>query len=89
MSELKVSSFAEAQALATKFGEASVNLQELIAFTDQVGGEMRGIWEGASIENFMSDYEEIKAALNKLVPIVAEMKSAADRKLDALIAANK
>ena len=89
MSELRVSSFGEAQALANEFNVASANLQELIAFTDRVGGEMRGIWEGASIENFMANYEEIKAALNKLVPIIAEMKSEADMKLEALIAANQ
>lgn len=89
MSELRVSSFGEAQALASKFDQASANLQELIAFTDQVGGEMQGIWEGAAIENFMANYEEIKSALAKMVPIVAEMRSAADQKLEALIAANQ
>lgn len=89
MNELKVSSFGEAQALANEFNVASANLQELIAFTDRVGGEMQGIWEGAAIENFMASYAEIKSALNKMVPIVAEMKSEADRKLEALIAANQ
>jgi|GEM_PF-4386879 len=85
MSELRVSSFGEAQALNT----ASENLQELIAFTDRVGSQMQGIWEGAAIENFMANYEEIKSALNKMVPIVAEMKTEADQKLEALIAANQ
>jgi len=89
MSELRVSSFAEAQALANEFSVASEQLQALIAFTDRVGGEMQGIWEGAAIENFMANYEEIKSALAKLVPIVAEMKSEADQKLEALIAANQ
>lgn len=89
MNELKVSSFGEAQALANEFNVASANLQELIAFTDRVGGEMQGIWEGAAIENFMASYAEIKSALNKMVPIVAEMKIEADRKLEALIAANQ
>ena len=89
MSELRVSSFGEAQALANEFNVASEQLQALIAFTDRVGGEMQGMWEGASIENFMANYAEIKAALNKMVPIVAEMKSEADRKLEALIAANQ
>ena len=88
MSELRISSFGEAQALASEFAVASEQLQELIAFTDRVGGEMQGIWEGAAIENFMANYEEIKAALNKMVPIVAEMKSEADQKLEALLAAN-
>lgn len=89
MSELRVSSFGEAQALAQEFNTASENLQELIAFTDRVGSQMQGIWEGAAIENFMANYEEIKSALNKMVPIVAEMKTEADRKLEALIAANQ
>lgn len=89
MSELRVSSFGEAQALANEFNVASENLQELIAFTDRVGGEMQGIWEGAAIENFMASYQEIKSALTKMVPIVAEMKSEADQKLAALIAANR
>lgn len=89
MSELRVSSFGEAQALANEFDVASTNLQELIAFTDRVGGELQGIWEGASIENFMANYQEIKSALNKMVPIVAEMKREADQRLNALIAANQ
>ena len=89
MSELRVSSFGEAQALANEFNVASQNLQELIAFTDRVGGEMQGIWEGASIENFMANYQEIRSALLKMVPIVDEMKSAATQKLEALIAANQ
>lgn len=89
MSELRVSSFGEAQALANEFNVASENLQELIAFTDRVGGEMQGIWEGAAIENFMANYQEIKSALIKMVPIVAQMKSEADQKLEALIAANQ
>ena len=89
MSELRVSSFGDAQALAQEFNTASENLQELIAFTDRVGSEMRGIWEGAAIENFMANYEEIKSALNRMVPIVAEMKSEADQKIEALIAANQ
>jgi WXG100 family type VII secretion target len=89
MSELRVSSFGEAQALASEFNTASENLQELIAFTERVGSEMQGIWEGAAIENFMANYEEIKAALSKMVPIVAEMKSEADQKLENLIAANQ
>lgn len=89
MSELRVNSFGEAQALAQEFNTASENLQELIAFTDRVGSEMRGIWEGAAIENFMANYEEIKSALNRMVPIVAEMKSEADQKIEALIAANQ
>lgn len=89
MSELRVSSFGEAQALAQEFNTASENLQELIAFTDRVGSQMQGIWEGAAIENFMANYEEIKSALNKMVPIVAEMKTEADRKLEALNAANQ
>lgn len=89
MSELRVSSFGEAQALAQGFNTASENLQELIAFTDRVGSQMQGIWEGAAIENFMANYEEIKSALNKMVPIVAEMKTEADQKLEALIAANQ
>ena len=89
MSELRVSSFGEAQALAQEFNTASENLQELIAFTDRVGSQMQGIWEGAAIENFMANYEEIKSALNKMVPIVAEMKTEADQKLESLIAANQ
>lgn len=89
MSELRVSSFGEAQALANEFNVASQNLQELIAFTDRVGGELQGIMEGAAINNFMANYEEIKSALNKMVPIVAEMKSELDQKLEALIAANQ
>ena len=89
MSDLRVSSFGEAQALANEFNVASQNLQELIAFTNRVGGEMRGIWEGNSIENFMAHYEEIKSALTKMVPIVAEMQSEAKQKLDALMAANQ
>lgn len=89
MSELRVNSFGEAQALAQEFNTASENLQELIAFTDRVGSEMRGIWEGAAIENFMANYEEIKSALNRMVPIVAEMKNEADQKIEALIAANQ
>ena len=89
MSELRVSSFGEAQALANEFNTASANLAELIAFTDRVGSEMQGIWEGAAIENFMANYEDIKNALNKLVPIVAEMQSEANHKLEALIAANQ
>lgn len=89
MSELRVSSFSEAQALANEFNAASEQLQMLIAFTDRVGGEMQGIWEGASIENFMANYEEIKSVLLKMVPIVAEMKSEAEHKLNALIAANQ
>lgn len=89
MNELKISSFGEAQALANEFSVASENLQELIAFTVRVGGEMQGIWEGAAIENFMANYEEIKSALAKMVPIVAEMKSEADQKLEALMAANQ
>ena len=89
MSDLRVSSFGEAQALAQEFNTASENLQELIAFTDRVGSQMQGIWEGAAIETFMANYEEIKSALNKMVPIVAEMKTEADRKLEALIAANQ
>lgn len=89
MSELRVSSFGEAQALANEFSVASEQLQALIAFTDRVGGEMQGIWEGAAIENFMANYEEIKSALTRMVPIVAEMKSEADQKLEALIVANQ
>jgi len=89
MNELKVSSFVEAQALASEFNVASEQLQALISFTDRVGGEMRAIWEGASIEEFMANYVEIKSALMKMVPIVAEMKSEADRKLEALSMANQ
>jgi len=89
MNELKVTSFAEAQALANEFNVASANLQELIAFTDRTGGEMQGIWEGAAINDFMANYEEIRAALAKMVPIVAEMKTVADQKLEALMVANK
>ena len=89
MSELRVSSFGEAQALANEFNVASEQLQALIAFTDRVGGEMQGIWEGASIQNFMASYEEIKSALMKMVPIVAEMQSEANQKLEVLIAANQ
>ena len=89
MSELRVSSFAEVQALVNEFSVASEQLQALIAFTDRVGGEMQGIWEGAAIENFMANYEEIKSALMKMVPIVAEMQSEANQKLEALIAANQ
>lgn len=89
MSELRVSSFGEAQALANEFNVASQNLQELIAFTDRVGGELRGIMEGAAINNFMANYEEIKSALNKMVPIVAEMKSELNQKLENLMAANQ
>lgn len=89
MSELRVSSFGEAQALANEFNVASEQLQALIAFTDRVGGEMQGIWEGASIQNFMANYEEIKSALMKMVPIVAEMQSEANQKLEALMAANQ
>lgn len=89
MNELKVSSFGEAQSLANEFTVASQNLAELIAFTDRVGGELRVIWEGDSIEKFMANYEEIKIALNKMVPIVAEMQSEATRKLEALMAANQ
>ena len=89
MSELRVSSFGEAQALANEFNNASVQLQELIAFTDRVGTEMQGIWQGAAIENFMANYEEMRASLNKMVPIVAEMKDVAERKLAALIEANR
>ena len=89
MSEIRVESFGEAQALAQEFNTASENLQELIAFTDRDGSQMQGIWEGAAIENFMANYEEIKSALNKMVPIVAEMKTEADRKLEALNAANQ
>ena len=89
MSELRVSSFGEAQALANEFNVASEQLQALIAFTDRVGGEMQGIWEGASIQNFMANYEEIKSALMKMVPIVAEMQTEANQKLQALIAANQ
>lgn len=89
MSELRVSSFGEAQALANEFNVASEHLQELINFTDRVGGEMQGIWEGAAIENFMANYGEIKSALAKLVPIVAEMKSEAEHKLEALMTANQ
>lgn len=89
MSELRVSSFGEAQALANEFNVASEQLQALIAFTDRVGGEMQGIWEGAAIENFMANYAEIKLALNKMAPIVAELKSEADRKLASLAAANQ
>jgi hypothetical protein len=37
----------------------------------------------------MANYEEIKSALVKLVPIVSEMKNEADQKLEALIAANQ
>lgn len=89
MNELRVASFAEAQALANEFNVASANLQELIAFTDRIGGEMQGIMEGAAINNFMANYEEIKAALVKMVPIVAEMKTLADQKLEALMVANQ
>lgn len=89
MSELRVSSFGEVQAMANEFSVASEQLQELINFTDRVGGEMRGIWEGAAIENFMANYDEIKASLLKMVPIVAEMKAEIDQKLEALIAANQ
>ena len=89
MSELRGSSFGEAQALANEFNVASEQMQALITFTDRVGGEMRDIWEGAAIENFMANYEEIKSALNKMVPIVAEMQSEANQKLEALIAANQ
>ena len=89
MSELRVSSFGEAQALANEFNVASEHLQELIAFTDRVGGEMQGIWEGAAINDFMANYEEIRAALTKMVPIVADMKTVADQKLEALMVANQ
>ena len=89
MSELRVESFEQVQALANEFNVASEQLQELIAFTDRVGGEMRGIWEGEAIENFMENDAEIKSALSKMVPIVAEMKSDADRKLDYLRNANR
>lgn len=89
MNELKVSSFGEAQALANEFNVASANLQELIAFTDRIGGELRGIWEGAAINDFIANYEEIKVALGKMVPIVADLKDAADRKLEALMIANQ
>lgn len=89
MNEVRVGSFAEAMALSNEFAVASEQLQALIAFTDRVGGEMQGIWEGAAIENFMANYAEIKTALNKMVPIVAEMKIEADQKLEALIAANQ
>lgn len=89
MSELRVSSFAEVQALANEFNVASGQLQELIAFTDRVGGQMQGNMEGAAIENFMANYAEIKSALTKMVPIVAELKILADQKLNALMAANQ
>ena len=88
MSELRVDSFEQLLALSREFGTASENLQELIAFTDRVSSEMRGIWEGAAIENFMANYEETKSALTRMVPIVAEMKSVVDQKIEALNAAN-
>lgn len=89
MNELKVTSFAEAQAYANEFNVASANLQELIAFTDRVGGNMREIWEGSAINDFMANYEETKVTLEKMVPIVADMKTVADQKLEALMVANQ
>ena len=89
MNEVRVGSFAEAMALSNEFAVASEQLQALIAFADRVSGEMRGVWEGAAIENFMENYGEIKSALLKMVPIVAEMKTAADQKLNAIIVANQ
>ena len=89
MSELRVSSFAEAQALANEFNVASEQLQELIIFTDRVGGQMQGIWEGAAIENFMENYAEIKSALAKMVPIVSALQNEANQKLQALLDANR
>lgn len=89
MSELRVASFGEAQALANKFNVASGNLQELIAFCETVGGDLQGIWEGASVEAFLGDLEEVKMALNKMVGPLSEMTIIANARLEALAAANQ
>lgn len=88
MSELRVASFGEAQALANKFNDASENLQELINFCSTIGNDMQGIWEGAAIANFTGDLEETKSALLRMVPVVAELQTEANQKLANIQAAN-
>lgn len=89
MSELRVGSFGEAQDLVNKFNQAAADLQGLISFCTTTGASLEGIWEGASSQNLQEFLAESTAALQKMVPVVEELQTDGNARLEALIIANQ
>lgn len=87
--QINVSSFSEALSIVSRFQSVSEQLQDLIGTMDGIQQSLGAVWSGTAFQNFVNAYSECKPHLSRMVPIVAELKTEADRKLQNLQNANR
>nr|3ZBH_A Chain A, Esxa [Geobacillus thermodenitrificans]3ZBH_B Chain B, Esxa [Geobacillus thermodenitrificans]3ZBH_C Chain C, Esxa [Geobacillus thermodenitrificans]3ZBH_D Chain D, Esxa [Geobacillus thermodenitrificans]3ZBH_E Chain E, Esxa [Geobacillus thermodenitrificans]3ZBH_F Chain F, Esxa [Geobacillus thermodenitrificans]3ZBH_G Chain G, Esxa [Geobacillus thermodenitrificans]3ZBH_H Chain H, Esxa [Geobacillus thermodenitrificans] len=63
----------ELRGVARQYNVESSNVTELIARLDQMSHTLQGIWEGASSEAFIQQYQELRPSFEKMAVLLNEV----------------